>query len=419
MVLVTPVAASAQEDEPKPSDQPELPVLTDPLELDVLRLAPVGYEFDSANFDLESTTDTEVGWMADAMYRATWAAVAADALVASELRVARADRAAAWIDVRAETTMLAQLDSALAAAAVMGYLGESDAEVGQVLAPNLDLIANVAVANYATDQILAERVVAREELEVAKEILQDKAAKLRLVEGHKTASEAVVVEAEDALAVFEARVERHGVIAERADQAADRLGNVVATPAEGQLVTGEAVGLQSVAGVLNVNAEIEDRLDALIAHARADGIELSGGAYRTVESQIVLRLAHCGGAAPATPDGGSPADPAPETLADTGDVIPDAAATEGAPPVDPAAAAAAALAWRNYVIYQAPASSCSPPTAIPGQSQHQTGLAVDFTENGSILTWQSPAFFWLVNNAERFGFYNLPSEAWHWSTTGH
>ena len=29
-----------------------------------------------------------------------------------------------------------------------------------------------------------------------------------------------------------------------------------------------------------------------------------------------------------------------------------------------------------------------------------------------------PASAWLAANAERFGFSNLPSEPWHWSTTG-
>ena len=28
------------------------------------------------------------------------------------------------------------------------------------------------------------------------------------------------------------------------------------------------------------------------------------------------------------------------------------------------------------------------------------------------------AFVWLAANAGRFGFSNLPSEPWHWSTTG-
>jgi len=73
----------------------------------------------------------------------------------------------------------------------------------------------------------------------------------------------------------------------------------------------------------------------------------------------------------------------------------------------------------HYDIYEKPASQCSPPTAIPGRSMHERGLAIDFTSSGSLITSRSnPAFVWLANNAARFGLYNLPSEPWHWSTNG-
>ena len=73
----------------------------------------------------------------------------------------------------------------------------------------------------------------------------------------------------------------------------------------------------------------------------------------------------------------------------------------------------------HYDIYEKPASQCSPPTAIPGRSMHERGLAIDFTSSGSLITSRSnPAFQWLANNAARFGLYNLPSEPWHWSTNG-
>jgi hypothetical protein len=66
----------------------------------------------------------------------------------------------------------------------------------------------------------------------------------------------------------------------------------------------------------------------------------------------------------------------------------------------------------HYDIYQKPSGQCSPPTAIPGQSNHQRGLALDI----NVGTRSSPEFRWLAANAARYGFYNLPSEAWHWST---
>lgn len=69
-----------------------------------------------------------------------------------------------------------------------------------------------------------------------------------------------------------------------------------------------------------------------------------------------------------------------------------------------------------YAIYQEPASSCSPPTAIPGSSMHERGLAIDFNSNGGTLT--AGAFNWLKAHAASYGLYNLPSERWHWSTNG-
>lgn len=77
-------------------------------------------------------------------------------------------------------------------------------------------------------------------------------------------------------------------------------------------------------------------------------------------------------------------------------------------------------------VYDSPASSCRIPTARPGSSEHEKGLAVDFTWQGQTICYPrsstrctgNAAFDWLQANAARFGFHNLPSEAWHWSTTG-
>ena len=61
---------------------------------------------------------------------------------------------------------------------------------------------------------------------------------------------------------------------------------------------------------------------------------------------------------------------------------------------------------------------CDPPTALPGRSEHERGLALDVVEGKNTLTRNSEGFEWLEENAKDFGFYNLPSEPWHWSTTG-
>ena len=128
------------------------------------------------------------------------------------------------------------------------------------------------------------------------------------------------------------------------------------------------VPLATVRGI-TVNASIAGQLSALLAAASADGITLGGSGYRDPSSQIALRRAHCG--------------------------------------------------TSDYAIYDMPASQCSPPTARPGSSMHEQGLAIDFTYNGAFIESRlSPAFRWLAANAARFGFANLPSEPWHWSTSG-
>ena len=71
-------------------------------------------------------------------------------------------------------------------------------------------------------------------------------------------------------------------------------------------------------------------------------------------------------------------------------------------------------------IYTSPAKSCKTPTARPGQSMHELGEAIDFSDNGgkSSLSRSSRGFTWLKTNAARYGLQNLPSEPWHWSTNG-
>lgn len=130
----------------------------------------------------------------------------------------------------------------------------------------------------------------------------------------------------------------------------------------------DAPELTQVRG-FKVNLALADSLEALLVAAEADGIILGGWGHRPVDQQIVLRIGHCG---------------------DSG-----------------------------YAIFDMPAGNCSPPTARPGHSEHELGLAVDFTENGVILNRSSPGFLWLKENAGDYGLINLPSEAWHWSTTGH
>jgi hypothetical protein len=58
--------------------------------------------------------------------------------------------------------------------------------------------------------------------------------------------------------------------------------------------------------------------------------------------------------------------------------------------------------------------------AVPGTSNHQMGLAIDFatlpSSPGPVAG--NPIWDWLSKNAASFGYKNYPAEAWHWSPTG-
>lgn len=120
-------------------------------------------------------------------------------------------------------------------------------------------------------------------------------------------------------------------------------------------------------GGITVAESIVDSLQRLLDAAYADDVSLCGGGYRSSKEQEQARIRN------GCPD-----------------------------------------------VYTSPPSSCRTPTARPGQSMHERGLAVDFTCNGGgvISSRSSPCFQWLNANAGSYGFRNLPSEPWHWSTNG-
>ncbi len=118
-----------------------------------------------------------------------------------------------------------------------------------------------------------------------------------------------------------------------------------------------------------VHVDIANNLENMLAHAARDGVTFGGWGYRDHQAQIRLRKQNCG--------------------------------------------------TSNYAIYQQRSSTCRPPTARPGSSQHELGKAIDFTTGGrTIKSRNTTAFRWLKANAARYGFYNLPSEPWHWSVNG-
>lgn len=187
-------------------------------------------------------------------------------------------------------------------------------------------------------------------------------------------SESAGLQALDAQLAAEIQAEQARLQAELARQREAAAARNRVTPTPRPAGTGSSPGpvgnvsLTTVGGI-TVASSIAGQLESLLAAAAADGLTFGGGGYRDSSSQIALRQAHCG--------------------------------------------------TSPYAIWEMSPSQCSPPTARPGESMHERGLAIDFTCGGSaIRSRSSPCFQWLASNAASYGLYNLPSEPWHWSVNG-
>jgi LAS superfamily LD-carboxypeptidase LdcB len=222
-----------------------------------------------------------------------------------------------------------------------------------------------AVAAAEAGQIEASQ--RRVDLEAAKDAQLDLviAAELRL---DARLAEASVLSELDAEKAAEIRRQEETIARRIRQEAARRAAIAAAAERASRPPVATPDEITNVQG-FNVHVNIAGKVDQMISAARADGVDLGGWGYRDNIKQIELRQKHCG--------------------------------------------------TSEYDVWEKPASSCRPPTARPGQSMHERGLAIDFTYNGgSITTRSNPGFVWLANNAHRWSFVNLPSEPWHWSTTG-
>jgi LAS superfamily LD-carboxypeptidase LdcB len=130
----------------------------------------------------------------------------------------------------------------------------------------------------------------------------------------------------------------------------------------------DMVWVSGPGGQIQIHKSLSSKLGAMLSAAGADGVTFGGSGYRGSERQIELRRQNCG--------------------------------------------------TSDYAVYKMPPFSCRPPTALPGSSNHERGLAVDFSVSGAMLSRGSAGYNWLSRNGAKFGFYNLPSEAWHWSYDG-
>ncbi len=233
------------------------------------------------------------------------------------------------------------------------------------LTDDLDLIADnreralgeATARGAALEIVLAEVETARDRQQAfAEEVEAQLDARL---------AEAAALEAVDAELARQIRSEQNQIAIKlasikRKEELARRAAQVPTIVGSGEIV--------SVSGV-RVHRSIAQNVQNMFAAAARSGILLGGGGYRSSASQIALRRAHCG--------------------------------------------------TSDYDVYNRPAATCRPPTARPGQSMHERGLALDITANGrAIVSRNTDAFRWLAANAATYGFHNLPSEPWHWSTNG-
>lgn len=130
--------------------------------------------------------------------------------------------------------------------------------------------------------------------------------------------------------------------------------------------SGDLVQVPTGSGAtITVSSAISEPLAGLLAAATADGVTLDGWGWRSTQRQIELRT------------------------------------TNGCPDV-----------WTS------PASDCRVPTAIPGRSLHEVGLAIDFTCAGATVQRGTTCDTWLLAHAPAYGLHNLATEAWHYSLTG-
>jgi LAS superfamily LD-carboxypeptidase LdcB len=191
------------------------------------------------------------------------------------------------------------------------------------------------------------------------------AAELRL---EARLAEAAVLEEQNSAKAGEIKRQEEVIATRIRREAARRAAEIAAQQRASRPPVATPDDITNIQGV-NVHKSIANKVDGLLSAASADGVSLSGWGFRDNIKQIELRQKHCG--------------------------------------------------TSEYQVWEMPASACRPPTARPGQSNHERGLAIDFTYNGgSITTRSNPGFVWLNNNANRWGFINLPSEPWHWSTNG-
>jgi len=313
----------------------------------------------------------------DRNVRAQNAAVAqaSQAADAAAVSLARAQQ-----DEAATVAKVAGLRNSVAEVAIEAYMGTSTAATFDMLrSGNLAEISRrqayraVAIgdASDSLDQLRAARQDLLARRRAAQRAKDQTAARRAAVQARLAALSVSQVQQQKFADAVENKIE---VATGQSNQLAQQSAQLSAQAAAQQSTSSSNVTktagicLQTVR-TITVACSIAAQLDKMLGAAAADGFTLTGGGYRSPDQQVAVREKNCGSS--------------------------------------------------QYDVYQKPPNSCSPPTAYPGSSMHEQGLAIDFMWNGSIISSHgNPAYQWLASNAGSYGFYNLPSEPWHWSSNG-
>jgi peptidoglycan hydrolase CwlO-like protein len=398
--VLTPVASSAQEDDPTERRE-QVREQRSQLDLQIDVLEADAAEIDQAMADLERNVATQQAELAEAE-RAHSAAEedvreAEEAVAAAEQRITDLEAATdamvveAFVSPPGATALEAfntdSMSDATVAQALLALQADADADLlDQLGAAHEDLEVEEAAKEEAATEAAELRDAAQTELTDLQGALSQQQTFADEVEARieSALAEAEALEAVDAelsrqIAAEQAEAARRLREMQEAQAAAERAagaapsggggggggGGGTVQPAPGGLATASCPG----GGSITVAGSIANNVQALLNLAGQQGVSICGSGWRDPQRQIELRREHCG-------------------------------------PTE-------------YDIWQKPSSQCSPPTARPGRSRHEQGLAIDFTCNGGgAIVRGNECWNFLSANANDHGLYNLPSEAWHWSDNG-
>jgi LAS superfamily LD-carboxypeptidase LdcB len=285
----------------------------------------------------------------------------ADSTVRQEILTGQADERAGVIDRLAEAEAeLAERQAAQEAAAA-----DAEARAEEAATAFDDLVASQSAETLFVLAVEERIDAGLAEAEALEDLDPAAAGEVRARERELVAAIQAVIAAREQRAQEEAYYEALAEAQAQAQAAQEAAGPVTLGAASGSLATAACPG----GGSITVDSTLAGSLGDMLRAASADGLDMCGNGYRDPAEQVAVRRANCG--------------------------------------------------TSHYAIYEAPSSSCSPPTAPPGTSEHEKGLAVDFTCNGGgVIGSSSPCFSWLQSHAASYGLYNLPAEPWHWSADG-